>query len=414
MVAIPVEKAARLPRRQESFSDLNDEGRDQEGLTSSDYLVQENERLRRQVEELQAQVHKIRNFYQQQEPQQKTGPAVVLELPRTLKPSRLTALNCLRSGSNSFSKDHQSVATDDDQSTVEPLPDVYVFESARGLKKRQALINSKNKSIGDSPANATRKTEPLSSNDGSLTSDEDDDRVPGILLETVVDDDDDDNDETEIDIESRQLIRPSTTTPSSRPRTLRVVEEESFWSAVSDRAGWLVGLLVLQSMSSFILARNEALLQKHLVIVRFLTMLVGAGGNAGNQASVRVIRGLAVGTIDPHNPQKVLKRELAMGVALSLVLGVAGCIRAAVFMTPWLETVAITASLFMIVSISIILGAIMPLGMKLSGIDPAHSSTTIQVVMDILGVTITVCVSSFILETGFTSWLFTPFVFDAR
>jgi len=54
-----------------------------------------------------------------------------------------------------------------------------------------------------------------------------------------------------------------------------------------DRGGWLVGLLVLQSMSSFILKRNEELLQSHVVIVQFLTMLVGAGGNAGNQASVR-------------------------------------------------------------------------------------------------------------------------------
>jgi hypothetical protein len=63
--------------------------------------------------------------------------------------------------------------------------------------------------------------------------------------------------------------------------------ETTFGRLVQDRAGWLVGLLVLQSMSSFILARNEALLQRHLVIVRFLTMLVGAGGNAGNQASVR-------------------------------------------------------------------------------------------------------------------------------
>lgn len=63
--------------------------------------------------------------------------------------------------------------------------------------------------------------------------------------------------------------------------------ESTFARSVQDRAGWLVGLLVLQSMSSFILARNEALLQRHLVIVRFLTMLVGAGGNAGNQASVR-------------------------------------------------------------------------------------------------------------------------------
>jgi len=68
--------------------------------------------------------------------------------------------------------------------------------------------------------------------------------------------------------------------------------QHSFFSAVSDRAGWLVGLLILQSMSSFIISRNEKLLQQHLVIVRFLTMLVGAGGNAGNQASVGTCRGL--------------------------------------------------------------------------------------------------------------------------
>jgi hypothetical protein len=65
------------------------------------------------------------------------------------------------------------------------------------------------------------------------------------------------------------------------------VEEMDFGRMILDRAGWLVGLLVLQSMSSFIIQRNEGLLQKHLVLVRFLTMLVGAGGNAGNQASVR-------------------------------------------------------------------------------------------------------------------------------
>eukprot|EP00546_Thalassionema_frauenfeldii_P006403 CAMPEP_0178929852 /NCGR_PEP_ID=MMETSP0786-20121207/20877_1 /TAXON_ID=186022 /ORGANISM="Thalassionema frauenfeldii, Strain CCMP 1798" /LENGTH=185 /DNA_ID=CAMNT_0020606249 /DNA_START=54 /DNA_END=611 /DNA_ORIENTATION=+ len=42
----------------------------------------------------------------------------------------------------------------------------------------------------------------------------------------------------------------------------------SFGRMVMDRAGWLVGLLVLQSMSSFIIQRNEIMLQKHLVIVR--------------------------------------------------------------------------------------------------------------------------------------------------
>jgi len=43
----------------------------------------------------------------------------------------------------------------------------------------------------------------------------------------------------------------------------------------------------MQSFSGLILSRNEALLSDHPVIIFFLTMLVGAGGNAGNQASVR-------------------------------------------------------------------------------------------------------------------------------
>jgi Mg/Co/Ni transporter MgtE len=172
-----------------------------------------------------------------------------------------------------------------------------------------------------------------------------------------------------------------------------------------------VGLLVLQSLSSFIIARNEVLLQNHLVIVRFLTMLVGAGGNAGNQASVGVIRGLATGLIRLHRTSNqdghehdaparrgwggggiraTLQRELLMAMGLSLILGVAGALRAALFLTPATETVAIAVCLVAIVFISVLLGAILPLAMKCFQIDPAHSSTTIQVVMDILGVLITV------------------------
>lgn len=59
-------------------------------------------------------------------------------------------------------------------------------------------------------------------------------------------------------------------------------------------------------------------------------------------------------------------------------------------MTPLREAIAITASLFTIVLISILLGATLPMLMKVCHIDPAHSSTTIQVFMDILGVLITV------------------------
>ncbi len=128
-------------------------------------------------------------------------------------------------------------------------------------------------------------------------------------------------------------------------------------------------------------------------------------GLTGRVYDDKVIRGLAVGTIDDSNAKQFLAKEVVMGTALSVILGTAGCIRAAIFLTPFLETVAITTSLFMIVIISIILGALMPLGMKKVGIDPAHSSTTIQVVMDILGVSITVWISSLVLDSGFYMWL---------
>ncbi|GKY93770.1 hypothetical protein MPSEU_000344200 [Mayamaea pseudoterrestris] len=177
-----------------------------------------------------------------------------------------------------------------------------------------------------------------------------------------------------------------------------------FLYQVQDRAQWLVGLLVLQSMSSFIIARNEALLQKHLVLVQFLTMLVGAGGNAGNQSSVRVIRGLATGQITSANIRGYLLAELKMAGILCTILGTTGCVRTLLFLVPLPETVAITTSLCIIVMTSIVLGALLPLGMRSVNIDPAHSSTTIQVIMDILGVTITVAVGTFILDSPLRQW----------
>ncbi|KAL7568516.1 hypothetical protein ACA910_002635 [Epithemia clementina (nom. ined.)] len=173
----------------------------------------------------------------------------------------------------------------------------------------------------------------------------------------------------------------------------------SFWQALRERAIWLIGLLLLQSFSGIILSRNEALIANHPVIVYFLTMLVGAGGNAGNQASVRVIRGLALNTLNPNTQGQFLLRELKMAISLSTLLTLAGFIRAVAFATPLPETLAITSALFLIVFSSICLGAVLPLGLKRMGIDPAHSSTSIQVLMDILGVLLAVGVSNLLLDS---------------
>jgi Mg/Co/Ni transporter MgtE len=112
-----------------------------------------------------------------------------------------------------------------------------------------------------------------------------------------------------------------------------------------------------------------------------------------------VIRGLALGTLNEQTRGQFLNREFKMAVSLSTILSFAGFLRAAAFRTPLPETLAVTASLTLIVFTSVCLGAVLPLLLQKLGVDPAHSSTTIQVVMDILGVFFAVAISSQILDS---------------
>merc|ERR1712046_380516 len=148
--------------------------------------------------------------------------------------------------------------------------------------------------------------------------------------------------------------------------------------------------------SSFILEGNEALIQSHPVIVYFMTMPVGAGGNAGNQAAVRIIRGLATGEVAPdasERTQGIVSDEVARAVALAVIVVLAGFARVILFQGGVDDAAAISASLFFVVSISVILGTLLPLVLQALKIDAANASTSIQVIMDVLGVLITCLVA---------------------
>ena len=91
-----------------------------------------------------------------------------------------------------------------------------------------------------------------------------------------------------------------------------------------------------------------------------------------------MIRGLALGTLNEKTRNQFLNREIKMAASLSVILSVAGFIRAIVFKTGFAEAIAVTAALGMIVFSSICLGAILPIILEWIGVDPAHSSTSIQ------------------------------------
>lgn len=175
----------------------------------------------------------------------------------------------------------------------------------------------------------------------------------------------------------------------------------SFWSALLERSGVLILLLILQSLSSIVLELNEELLETNPALIFFLTMLAGAGGNAGNQASVRMIRGIALGVVKtPATVTKIILREVLMAFSLATIICLVCFLRVVFSQQASLsESIVITVAIFFIVLISIILGALLPLILLLCKVDPAHSSTLIQVLMDISGVLIMVGTAIFFFRT---------------
>eukprot|EP00882_Tetradesmus_deserticola_P004211 GHRQ01004447.1.p1 GENE.GHRQ01004447.1~~GHRQ01004447.1.p1 ORF type:complete len:305 (+),score=30.85 GHRQ01004447.1:262-1176(+) len=171
------------------------------------------------------------------------------------------------------------------------------------------------------------------------------------------------------------------------------------WDEAMRRGRWLLGLLVLQSTSSFVLDSYQDLLKDHIVVTLFLTMLVGAGGNAGNQSAIKVIRGLATGSITTS--WKSIKATMTEQIEVALLLGgglaAAGFARVYITNGSLLNSCAISVSLMAIVMTSVVLGSGLPFCLARIGVDPAHAGTSIQVLMDILGVAITCGTCQFVL-----------------
>jgi len=179
-------------------------------------------------------------------------------------------------------------------------------------------------------------------------------------------------------------------------------------SAVSeayDRGKWLIGLLVLQSSSSFVLDSYQELIKEHLVVTLFLTMLVGAGGNAGNQSAIKVIRGMATGNIKAtwSSLVSVLRQQVIVALILATSLSAAGWLRVYVTNGDARNSSAIALSLFLIVCTSVMVGTLLPFGLAKAGLDPANAGTSIQVLMDVLGVLITCVCCHYVLDILATS-----------
>ena len=121
-----------------------------------------------------------------------------------------------------------------------------------------------------------------------------------------------------------------------------------------------------------IISRFENVLSQVIVLVSYLPLLMGTGGNTGSQAATLVIRGMAVDDIDLRDAFKVFWKELRISIIIGVTLSVFNFAKIMIIdgESVW---VALTVALSMIfvVRFAKLVGSLLPMAAKRIGIDPA-------------------------------------------
>lgn len=152
------------------------------------------------------------------------------------------------------------------------------------------------------------------------------------------------------------LNRPYLSTPVLHLMRLRVV--------------WLLVLAVGATLTVTVLDRFEDTLDSVVVLALFVPLLIGTGGNVGNQAATTITRALALGDVATRDAFKVLWREFRVGVTLGGSLGVLSVILVGLIYG-WDVGAVIGLTMLTLCALAASVGGLMPLLAKKLGFDPA-------------------------------------------
>ncbi len=156
-------------------------------------------------------------------------------------------------------------------------------------------------------------------------------------------------------------------------------------SLVRSRIVWLLVLAVGATLTVQVLSNFEETLESMVTLSLFIPLMVGIGGNTGNQAATTVTRALAMGDVRVGDLGRVLLRELGVGLMLGLSLGTIG-FGVAGFIFEWSIAMIIGITLVALCTIAAGVGGVMPIIGKWLKVDPAvFSNPFISTFVDAAG-----------------------------
>ena len=183
---------------------------------------------------------------------------------------------------------------------------------------------------------------------------------------------------------------------------VRALEEPYMDATVSElvkkRAPWLVVLFLGEMLTATVIGYFEHELHRAVVLALFIPLIISSGGNSGSQASTLIIRAMALGELTIADWWKVLRKEIASGVALGAMLGVLGLLRVVIsgVVSPGsygahagLVGLTLGVTIGSVVLWGTLCGSMLPLILRRLGLDPATSSAPfVATLVDVTGLVI--------------------------
>lgn len=174
-------------------------------------------------------------------------------------------------------------------------------------------------------------------------------------------------------------------TPSDKPYL-----DTNVFKIYLHRIPWLLILMVSATFTGLILNSYEAMLST--LLVACVPMVMGTGGNAGSQASVTVIRGMALDEIRPRDIGKVIWKELRVSVLVAVSVGIVCFAKLQLidrlifgYQYTLLYSLAVGLAIAFAVIVAKIVGCCVPIFAKAIHIDPAvFANPFITTITDVL------------------------------
>jgi magnesium transporter len=182
-------------------------------------------------------------------------------------------------------------------------------------------------------------------------------------------------------------------TPDARYLSTSVLQH------VRSRFPWLIFLTMSYMITSLIITQFEYTLATIPILVAYMPLLMGTGGNTGAQASTLIIRGMALGDVELKDAVKVLWKELRISILVGTLLGAFNFGKVTLIDgQSWLTALTISISLLLVVVFAKIVGGTLPMAAKKCKIDPAlMANPVIASITDMFSATIYLLLATLIL-----------------